>query len=123
MVYIGGPGCSGLEGIFNEHGPVWIYDDLSLKINPYSWNTLVNMVYIEQPYGVGFSINNDDDNVISGDENAAKDMDAAIRSFLTKFDVFLKNNNKVYITAESWGGHYVELCFNCMHYNNGITYI
>ena len=48
----GGPGCSGLVGLLTEHGGYWVYDDLSLKANPYSWNQMANIVYIEQPYGV-----------------------------------------------------------------------
>ena len=81
------------------------------RINPYSWNTEVNMVYLEQPYGVGFSTLSEGDSVITGDENAAKDMDAVIRSFLNKFEIFKTNNNKIFISAESWGGHYVCIFF------------
>ncbi|KAJ3195834.1 hypothetical protein HK101_010928 [Irineochytrium annulatum] len=51
----GGPGCSSLVGSFVENGPVQVQDDGNLTANPYSWHKLANMLYVEQPAGVGFS--------------------------------------------------------------------
>jgi cathepsin A (carboxypeptidase C) len=46
-----------MEGMFAEHGPCTIADDaVNPKINPWSWNLRANMIYIESPAGVGFSI-------------------------------------------------------------------
>ena len=56
----GGPGCSGLLGLFSELGP-WrptkdsITGKLKLSINPYSWTKMANVLFVEQPAGVGFS--------------------------------------------------------------------
>ena len=49
----GGPGCS--LAIFYENGPFKINDNLTLKLNPYSWNTNANMLYVDQPVGTGYS--------------------------------------------------------------------
>ena len=43
--------------------------------------------------------------MVAGDTASAEDMDAVIRNFLTKFPKYADND--VYLTAESWGGHYV----------------
>ena len=43
----GGPGCSSELAIFYENGPFKINDDLSLKLNPYSWNLHANMLYVD----------------------------------------------------------------------------
>eukprot|EP01084_Bolivina_argentea_P226509 382616_1 len=111
----GGPGCSGMDGLLTEHGPWRVMDNLDIHYNPYTWTTEVNMVYLEQPYGVGFS-KATDDNVVAGDQNSADDMDAAIRSFLSKFPEYA--DNRVYLSAESWGGHYVPITTYTILQNN-----
>lgn len=43
-------------GLFQENGPCRIKNDSSgVDLNPYSWNTDVNTLYIDQPVGVGYS--------------------------------------------------------------------
>jgi len=51
----GGPGCSGLTGFLSEQGPFRANEKGALDLNPYAWNKVANMVFIEQPAGVGFS--------------------------------------------------------------------
>ena len=50
----GGPGCSGLLGMFLETGPWRVQADGTLISNPASWTGLASMVFLEQPAGVGF---------------------------------------------------------------------
>jgi len=50
------PGSSSMIGLFQEHGPCRITNDSStVFLNPMSWNNEVNLLYIDQPVGVGFS--------------------------------------------------------------------
>lgn len=100
----GGPGCSGLLGFFTENGPFRPLANGSLQLNPYSWNTAVNYVFVEQPIGVGFSYSEDND-YTTGDSRAATDNYNAMQAFLTKFPEVSKN--PFYITSESYGGHYM----------------
>ncbi|KAF2492862.1 alpha/beta-hydrolase [Lophium mytilinum] len=52
----GGPGCSSLSGLLTENGPfVWDAGTLAPTPNPYTWVNLTNMVWVEQPVGVGFT--------------------------------------------------------------------
>jgi hypothetical protein len=52
----GGPGVSSLQGLFTENGPCTINaDSTTTKINPWSWNSGANMLYIDQPTQTGFS--------------------------------------------------------------------
>lgn len=52
----GGPGSSSMIGLLQENGPCIINDDSnSTRLNPWSWNNEVNMIYIDQPNQVGFS--------------------------------------------------------------------
>ncbi|KAF4747370.1 hypothetical protein FOZ63_008509, partial [Perkinsus olseni] len=53
----GGPGASGLTSAFSGDGGPCIVNDFgnSSSINEYSWNNVANIMYIDQPAGVGFS--------------------------------------------------------------------
>lgn len=107
----GGPGCSGLLGFFTEQGPFRPNKDLTLSINPYSWNTISNMVFIEAPCGVGFSYSDqgtdpkEADDLHNDDLGTAKDNYEMIQAFLDRFPQF--RTNDLYITSESYGGHYM----------------
>lgn len=53
----GGPGCSSMLGFMQENGPIAIDDGVSFIIsNPYPWNLKANVLWIESPAGVGYSI-------------------------------------------------------------------
>ena len=101
----GGPGCSGLIGFFTEQGPFRPEADGSLSLNEYAWNKLSNMVFIESPAGVGFSYSDDKDDNTIGDEQTAIDNYNLIQAFLVKFPEY--KNNSLYISSESYGGHYM----------------
>jgi carboxypeptidase C (cathepsin A) len=54
----GGPGVPSVAAAISENGPCVVLDDSkSTKINPWSWNDKVNMLYIDQPVQVSFSYN------------------------------------------------------------------
>eukprot|EP00602_Paraphysomonas_sp_CaronLab_P007685 CAMPEP_0185024122 /NCGR_PEP_ID=MMETSP1103-20130426/7050_1 /TAXON_ID=36769 /ORGANISM="Paraphysomonas bandaiensis, Strain Caron Lab Isolate" /LENGTH=497 /DNA_ID=CAMNT_0027556995 /DNA_START=34 /DNA_END=1527 /DNA_ORIENTATION=+ len=108
----GGPGCSGLYGFLTENGPFWtVNKDLTLSMNPYSWNKIANMVFIEQPCGVGFSYSEQEDpygedgDYKTNDDQAKKDNYALIQAFLDRFPQY--RSNDLYIASESYGGHYM----------------
>lgn len=90
-----------------EQGPFRPNKDMSLSYNPYSWNTVANMVFIEQPCGVGFSYSSDPDNgdYKTDDATAASDNYKLIQAFFDRFPQYRAND--LYITSESYGGHYM----------------
>ena len=46
----GGPGCSSLEGFFQENGPfVWQWGTYAPTQNPYSWVNLTNSKFLHSP--------------------------------------------------------------------------
>lgn len=103
----GGPGCSGLLGFLTEQGPFRPNKDLTLSYNPYSWNTIANMVFIEAPCGVGFSYSSDGtgDDYHTDDAQTAADNYVLIQQFFNRFPQY--RSNELYITSESYGGHYM----------------
>jgi len=45
-----------LEGFLQENGPfLWQWGTAQPVSNPYAWNTLANVLWVEQPVGTGFS--------------------------------------------------------------------
>lgn len=89
-----------------EQGPFRPQKNGELQLNPHAWNKVANMVFIEQPVGVGFSIAN---GVIKyGDSQAASDNLAFVKGFFEQFSMLKRN--PFYITSESYGGHYVRPC-------------
>jgi carboxypeptidase C (cathepsin A) len=104
--YQGGPGCSGLGGLFTEHGPFRVNYDGNVELAQYTWNTNANVVYLEQPCGVGFSFS-----PVSGYKYTSSDDQAATDNF-NFIEGFLKANpkflgRKTWLAGESYGGVYI----------------
>ncbi|KAG1872904.1 Alpha/Beta hydrolase protein [Suillus subalutaceus] len=100
----GGPGCSSMIGLFQENGPCLVNaDQNSTILNPYSWNSLSNMIYIDQPIGTGFSYGTD---AVNSTETAAPFVWTAFQ-VLFESQLFSKYASRELIFAtESYGGHY-----------------
>ena len=53
----GGPGCSSMGAFMQENGPIAIDDGEDyIKKNPQPWTKRANVLWIESPAGVGWSI-------------------------------------------------------------------
>jgi len=112
----GGPGCSGLIGFLTEQGPFRPTSNGQLEPNPWRWNMISNMVFLEQPIGVGFSYSDNKDDYKIGDSQAAKDNLQTILKFIERFPRFA--NSPLFITSESYGGHYMPtLASEIVKYN------
>ncbi|KAI9688325.1 MAG: hypothetical protein M1820_010253 [Bogoriella megaspora] len=113
----GGPGCSSLEGLLQENGPfIWQYGTLKPVQNPWTWQNLTNMVWVEQPVGTGFS---------QGTPTARSEEDVAEQflGFWKNFiDTFGLQNRKTYVTGESYAGQYVPYIADAMLNTNDTTY-
>eukprot|EP00611_Tribonema_gayanum_P026394 TRINITY_DN627_c0_g3_i1.p1 TRINITY_DN627_c0_g3~~TRINITY_DN627_c0_g3_i1.p1 ORF type:complete len:544 (-),score=164.92 TRINITY_DN627_c0_g3_i1:674-2152(-) len=102
----GGPGCSGMLGLLTEHGPFLVRaGGQTLEANPFSWNLHANMLYVEQPCGVGFSYSDDIAAYTTGDARAAQDNVALIRTFLDRYPHL--RASELHLSSESYGGHYL----------------
>ncbi|KAH7683313.1 Peptidase S10 serine carboxypeptidase protein [Dioscorea alata] len=102
----GGPGCSSVGvGAFSENGPFRPSGEVLVK-NEYSWNKEANMLYLETPAGVGFSFATDS-SYYSGvsDKMTARDNLVFLHRWFAKFPQY--KNRDLYITGESYAGHYV----------------
>ena len=101
----GGPGCSGMLGMMTEHGPLKMMENGELTLNPYSHTLLSNILFVEQPVGVGFSYSEYVSDYNSSDATAATDNYNLLLAFMERFPHFVSSD--LYITSESYGGHYM----------------
>jgi len=91
----GGPGCSSLEGFFQENGLfIWQPGTFAPTLNPYSWVNLTNMLWVEQPVGTGYSTGTP---TATNQEETAIDFIGFFKNFQ---DIFGIKNYKIYVTGE-----------------------
>lgn len=96
----GGPGCSSMIGLFQENGPChFVNGESTPSLNPYSWNNYANMLYIDQPIGVGFSYGTDP---VTSTLTAAPYVWTLIQAFYAQFPRY--ENRDFGIWTESYGG-------------------
>ncbi|GES66077.1 serine-type carboxypeptidase F [Aspergillus terreus] len=98
----GGPGCSSLEGFFQENGRfLWQPGTFAPVENPYSWVNLTNMLWVDQPVGTGFATGTP---TAVSQEETAEDFIKFFKNFQKLFGI---KNFKIYVTGESYAGRYV----------------
>ena len=85
----GGPGCSGGLGLFWELGPYRVHEDkVTLYKNADSWNSIANVLMIDQPAGTGFSAVQDNSSIPVTLAASTKQLHFALNSFLELFPEF-----------------------------------
>ena len=105
----GGPGASSLMGAFTELGPYIVNGEKSLMPNPFGWNKVANVLFLESPTGVGFSYC---EAMLNGEACKHNDTSTANLNFLSlkyfvehKFPEF--RGRDFMIWGESYAGVYV----------------
>ncbi|KAH6988556.1 Alpha/Beta hydrolase protein [Ilyonectria destructans] len=104
----GGPGGSSLHGMLYENGPCLIDGADATKFNPYSWTEHFNVIYLDQPAGVGYSYtdhNKDDSSYPSRVGDSSLDAVAFIRLFYEAFPHLASSD--LHLSGESYAGRYV----------------
>jgi len=106
----GGPGCSSLEGLLYELGPLHFSGDTDsqgipiLIKNPSSWSNTANVMFLESPAGVGFSyyVNQ---STTSNDEITSQNNYGFLLNFFAAYPEYASRD--FYITGESYAGIYI----------------
>lgn len=114
-----GPGCSSVAyGAAHELGPFLVRSDgPNLTHNPYAWNKVANLLFVEAPVGVGYSYTNKSSDLGRlGDNVTAKDSYDFLLNWFRKFP-HLKSND-FYLSGESYAGHYVPQLANLIFDGN-----
>jgi vitellogenic carboxypeptidase-like protein len=103
----GGPGSSSLFGMFAENGPFSVESDHStLSSRPSTWNKNQGMIFIDNPVGAGFSYTETEDGYCT---NTKVEVSSQLYELMQQFyQVFPEQlENDLFITGESYAGHYV----------------
>ncbi|XP_073977711.1 venom serine carboxypeptidase-like [Rhodnius prolixus] len=101
----GGPGASSLYGLFEENGPFYVDANNQLVKRDYYWTKNLNVLYIDNPVGTGFSFTNSPAGYSTNQVQVGRNLYIAIRQFLYLFPEL--KDNELYITGESYAGKYV----------------
>lgn len=84
--------------------------------NPYAWNNLTNVVYIDQPAGTGYSPGS---GTVGNVIDIAEQFTSWFKNFATTFGL---ERRKVYITGESYAGHMIPYIASRMLDEKNNTY-
>ncbi|MEW5301933.1 MAG: hypothetical protein WDW36_004757 [Sanguina aurantia] len=123
----GGPGCSGLDAYFYEHGPFLFSEadsgsssmsgaagpgkaaqDIVASANPNSWSTIATMIYVDSPAGTGFSYStNPAVDYHSNDQVTTNDLVDLVDGLFRRYPQLADRD--FYISGESYGGIYVPM--------------
>ncbi|KAK9740009.1 hypothetical protein RND81_03G004000 [Saponaria officinalis] len=106
----GGPGWSGLYGLFLEIGPLALnltsrkteLDTHRLQYNPYSWTKVASIIFLDSPVGTGFSYATTPEAYYTSDTLEAARIYDFLRKWLIKHPKFIDND--LYIGGESYTG-------------------
>lgn len=125
--YNGGPGCSSMDSLFYEQGPLHFVNPEQgtgvpeLTINPNRWSMNTTLIFIESPAGVGFSYSNTSSDYATNDNiTAADSLESLVQFFTVKFPSLATND--FYIWGESYAGIYVPtLAYAVLEHNSAAS--
>lgn len=103
----GGPGSSSMLGLLLENGPIHINDfstDESPHANQFSWHTLSDIFYIDQPVGTGYATA-DSDGYADDQEQVAEDFVGFLQNVVKVFPQLA--SRPLIFTGESYSGRFI----------------
>ncbi|KAH8793652.1 Alpha/Beta hydrolase protein [Flagelloscypha sp. PMI_526] len=112
----GGPGSSSAHGYMYEIGPCNIASPTTTAYNPFSWTEVANVMFLDQPAGVGYSYADSGTDIVGTSEAAAQDCYHLLQSFFTAFPKYA--NLPLHLVGESYGGHYVPHLASLIYLQN-----
>jgi len=103
--------------LFVENGPYHVEKSGSLTLNPYSWNSNANILYIDQPVGTGFSYDSNPLDIgVTNEHQMAANMWEFFQKWFAEHTKYAKL--PFFIAAESYGGHYAPaLAYHIQQHN------
>ncbi|KAK4685115.1 cathepsin A (carboxypeptidase C), partial [Tremellales sp. Uapishka_1] len=111
----GGPGCSSTTGLLFELGGCNVANEgYNTTYNPNAWNSVANVLYLDQPVGVGYSYSDEGD--VNNSPAAAEDVVAFLTIFISNFKTYAKQD--FHIAGESYAGTYLPNIASTIYKHN-----
>ncbi|VAH35413.1 unnamed protein product [Triticum turgidum subsp. durum] len=107
----GGDRCSVLSGLTLEIGPFQFVPEPyngtvpRLRINPYSWTKVANILFVDTPVGAGFSFSRRPEGYDVGEVSTSLQLHELLLKWFTGHPKFL--TNPLYLGGDSLAGHLV----------------
>ncbi|KAJ1670406.1 Cell death protease [Coemansia sp. RSA 25] len=100
----GGPGCTSLDGVFLENGPYQFDGPTRLHFREHSLSQQFDVLYIDQPYGTGFSVARTESYA-----KTYKEASQTLLEFLRRFYAVFPElrRRQLYVAGESEAGTYI----------------
>ncbi|KAF7358042.1 Alpha/beta-hydrolase [Mycena venus] len=100
----GGPGSSGMIALTTENGPIHLQPNGTWFINEFSWNTLADTIWVDQPVGTGFSTS-DSKGYVSDEDQTGEDFIGFLSNLVKVFPSLA--TRPLFLTGESYAGTYI----------------
>jgi len=101
----GGPGESSLVSLFVETGPRIINNKTyEFDLNAWAWTNHVDVMYIDNPVAVGFSIAKDQSTMCLFQNCVARNLYTMLKKFIDTHPEYKKR--PIYLSGESYAGHF-----------------
>ncbi|KAJ7934228.1 alpha/beta-hydrolase [Mycena leptocephala] len=100
----GGPGASSMIGLLTENGPINAVGSFSIGQNNFSWNQLADMIWVDQPVGVGYSTS-DNTSYVRDEDQMGEDFVGFLSNMVKIFPSLA--TRPLYLMGESYAGTYI----------------
>ncbi|KAJ7831716.1 alpha/beta-hydrolase [Mycena olivaceomarginata] len=100
----GGPGSSGMIALTTENGPIHLQPNNSWFINEFSWNSLADTIWVDQPVGTGFSTS-DSTGYVPDEDQTGEDFIGFLSNLVKVFPSLA--TRPLFLTGESYAGMYI----------------
>ncbi|TDH72665.1 hypothetical protein CCR75_008476 [Bremia lactucae] len=112
----GGPGASSMTGLLTEMGPYRLTKERKLIPHVHSWTNIGHMLFIDQPFGTGYSSVRDEKGYVNSQEEAAKQLYSGLQVFFRRHPEY--KFNPLYVCGESYAGKYALSISHYIHLKN-----
>jgi len=105
----GGPGASSWAANLGEMGPYSLKTlkggKYELVARDYTWNESYHLLFIDNPFGAGYSYASDEADYVTNEDQVAENLYTTLTTYFAKFPEYATND--FFIFGESYAGHYI----------------